>query len=300
MANVDPAAILTFLGDYRQQSSPSHEGWSVGASNQYSSTPRQPSPFVYATESEEEAYALPSTLGSVSISDRNTNYTTASQATRSSRHSVMSSSVFSSRSKGSTAQSSRPARNGPHPTFAAQFAQARDPTNPEGSFTLWCEFCALKNCNATFRGDDEYAWIEHHIHHLHNRFPQQVVCWFCDDVPFVSGRTEERYDNFVVRMQHIRWHIFDEHLTRSDMRPDFHVIQHLRKHNLIDKETFNHAMGYDELPATLRLPGEQELSYDPSYNQPQASWDPTQFAAEEKRHRRRNRERDPSKKKKWT
>lgn len=102
-----------------------------------------------------------------------------------------------------------------------------------------------------FREDEEDAWIEHHARHLRDRFPQQVACWFCDDVPFVSERRADRYTNFVWRMQHIHDHILNDKQTRNNMRPDFHIIQHLWEHELIDGEIFNRAINYSKLPPTV-------------------------------------------------
>ncbi|KAM7217743.1 hypothetical protein V8F06_006877 [Rhypophila decipiens] len=320
-ANVNPAEIWDFINGRRQQSSPSHESWPSTTYSHYNTIPRQASPLAYA-EAETDTSALANTFDLLSVTDTGSNYTTTashktahSSRAPSSRHSVMSSvhsSIFSrphrrgGRSHApSTAPSSRPTRNGNYQNFAHQFAHVNDAA-PEahGAFMLWCEFCDLNNCDAMFRGDDEDAWIDHHIAHLGgDHFPRQLVCWFCDDVPFVSDRTEDRYANFVLRMQHIRGHIFDEHYTRNHMRPDFHVISHLRRYNLIDTETFNHAMGYDELPAGLRLPGD-----DNQYNEPtQSSRDSEPYVVqderrrdqeERRRQRRRDRERD-SNRRRW-
>ncbi|KAM7208467.1 hypothetical protein V8F20_001148 [Naviculisporaceae sp. PSN 640] len=302
MANFTAAEIYDFIDRRRQPSAPAIDGWDYDSYNHYS-TPRQPSPVPYA-ETEADTLALSNAFDSLSVAGSNYTTTASHRTAPSSRHSVMSSkqsSIFSrpNRHGGrrrhnapSTAPSSRPTQNGHQPSFAQQFAHVPEPT-PEAhgnAFMLWCEFCVLKNCDAMFRGDDEEGWIHHHINHLRDHYPRQLVCWFCDDVPFVAERTEDRYANFILRMQHIRGHIFDEHQTRNHMRPDFHVIEHLRRHNLIDNDTFNHAMGYDELPPSLRLPGDDSQAD----GQPQASRDVGQYIVQEesRRHRRRDRDRD--------
>ncbi|KAK3946398.1 hypothetical protein QBC46DRAFT_5262 [Diplogelasinospora grovesii] len=221
------------------------------------------------------------------------NYTTdpragPSQTLRSiaaSSRSTDASSVFSRRPAGrrgnddrsSVGTSSAPPRQAPHRSFVQQFAhQFVPPTAPAltiagpsataavptatGSFVLWCEFCALQNCNATFRGDDEESWIAHHEWHVGDRYPKELMCWFCDHIPFVARHNNERRDNFRLRMQHIRTHIFYDYQTRDDMRPDFHMIEHLHKNRLIDDGLYRHAMRYDELPPELRLPGLAEAN----------------------------------------
>lgn len=121
---------------------------------------------------------------------------------------------------------------------------------------LWCELRDLRGCPAEFSIADTDLWIEHHrVHHLGDRFPSRLVCWFCDHVPFVAAHKRDRYSNFVNRMQHIRQHIWDEYKVPDDMRPDYRMITHLRELGLISKDVYDTAMGYSELPAALRLPG---------------------------------------------
>ena len=128
-------------------------------------------------------------------------------------------------------------------------------------FVLWCEFAALKGCNTIFHGDDEAAWIQHHAQHLGERFPPELVCWFCDDHPhFFAKRTVERRSNFEERMEHIREHIFGDYMTQDLMRPDFYLIEYMYKHGKLDKGAYGHAMAYSELPESLREPFDDEIS----------------------------------------
>jgi hypothetical protein len=151
-------------------------------------------------------------------------------------------------------QSSAPSVGVPQMTFTQQFANPTVPAARQDRQILWCEFCELKGCNATFLLDDEAAWIQHHAQHLQDRFPRRLMCWFCDHVPFVAAHPSHRSHNFVLRMQHIREHIFsDDRLTSEDMRPDFHIVKHLYEHGLLDDAMFKHAMAYDETPEVYRL-----------------------------------------------
>ncbi|KAB5582724.1 hypothetical protein GE09DRAFT_1211360 [Coniochaeta sp. 2T2.1] len=153
---------------------------------------------------------------------------------------------------------------------AVDFAPIND--NPPvaataASHPLWCELCVTRNCSATFRIDQTREWIEHHIRHLRGRFPARLVCWFCDDVSFGNAghSSEDRYADFVDRMEHIRGHISSEYRTRDDMRPDFAMINHLADRGLIDDSMRRLALGYSELPEALHLPGSNASGSAHSY-----------------------------------
>ncbi|AEO61927.1 hypothetical protein MYCTH_96554 [Thermothelomyces thermophilus ATCC 42464] len=169
--------------------------------------------------------------------------------------------------------------------------------------TLWCEFGELLGCAATFRLDDEAGWIEHHVDHLKNKFPKQLVCWFCDHVPFVAGRPNEAFANFVERMQHIREHILGDHrLTSESMRPDFHLVRHLYQNGLLGESRYRQAMSYSELPPAFRLPGDHSSSppsSPPSSRQPLGQRARVQFHDLDKEERRRRRERQASDRRRW-
>ncbi|KAK4678387.1 hypothetical protein QC764_307170 [Podospora pseudoanserina] len=130
------------------------------------------------------------------------------------------------------------------------------PTNwAQQTGELWCEFSELKGCSATFRLDDEFGWIEHHVRHLREKLPVQSRCWFCDDYPFVAESPSDLYPRFYERMQHIRLHIDFERVTSDHMRPDFHVVEHMYRQRLIPEHTYRLAMQFDELPPQLQIPG---------------------------------------------
>ncbi|KAK3387216.1 hypothetical protein B0H63DRAFT_153182 [Podospora didyma] len=205
----------------------------------------------------------------------------------STRRSNAPSTVFSRHSRG--AQSSVGKTTAPPRSVALgrNLVQqiAAGPAGGQDDFILWCEFCELKNCAQTFRGDDEAGWIAHHADHMGDNFPEQLMCWFCDHVPFVADRPTERRANFDLRMQHIRAHVFDEYQAAQQMRPDFFVVEHLHKHGRLDEDTFMHAMGYNELPEALRLP-------DSDPEPPSLFRDQVQFhdlERERRQDRRRNR-----------
>ncbi|KAK3371690.1 hypothetical protein B0T24DRAFT_333343 [Lasiosphaeria ovina] len=227
--------------------------------------------------------------------------------TRTTKSSAMSSSSLFSRPRtryddaSSVGQSLAPTRSiagHPHRTLVQQLAAGPDyaghgQPQQQNSFVLWCEFCVLKGCQVTFRGDDEAGWIEHHARHLEDRFPARLMCWFCDHVPFVASQPAERRANFELRMQHIRAHIFDEYQLSDHMRPDFFVIEHLHKHRLLDEETFRYAMQYNELPAEFRLPPEEPSLLPSSRPLGQSQpYDRGQFHDLEKENRYRRRNRD--------
>jgi hypothetical protein len=141
-----------------------------------------------------------------------------------------------------TAPSSAPSVGVPQMTWIQQFGNPVPPP-PRPHQILWCEFSGLMGCQAIFGLDDEDGWIEHHAWHLNNPFPQRLMCWFCDDFKFVAENPADRHDNFVQRMQHVRGHILEEdRLTSEDIRPDFHMVQHLYACRLISKEKYDWAM----------------------------------------------------------
>jgi hypothetical protein len=198
--------------------------------------------------------------------DAQSEYRIASTPTVASRASTMRSaapsSVFS-RSRADTAssvgQSSAPSRGGPRVPFAGLPNPSTGPRRSDE--ILWCEFARLKNCRATFPLDEEAAWIQHHVDHLRDLFPRQLMCWFCDHVPFVAQHPSHGFANFEERMLHVRGHIFDDpRFTIRAMRPDLHMVTHLYQNGLLSHERYKAAMEYDETPAACRLPGSQSHS----------------------------------------
>ena len=122
---------------------------------------------------------------------------------------------------------------------------------------LWCEICALKNHTTTFAMDNINQWIEHHMIHLDFKPPSLSVCWFCDNVVFRSGDSNQNDPtrSFYDRMEHIWRHITEENFGVSDMRPDFHMVKHLKEIGLISEDEFEKSSQYSELPMHLRIPG---------------------------------------------
>lgn len=125
----------------------------------------------------------------------------------------------------------------------------------ESGRRLWCEFMHLVGCSEAFHLDDELRWIGHHVSHMNNFFPHEVMCWFCDQQTFTAGHLNNVRANFERRMLHIREHILgDARLSPERMRPDFPMIQHLHDHALLDDGIYHHAMSYSESPEEFPLP----------------------------------------------
>ncbi|KAL2021557.1 hypothetical protein VTK56DRAFT_7056 [Thermocarpiscus australiensis] len=200
--------------------------------------------------------------------DAQSEYTTTSRATSRAytAKSAAPSSIFSSlRSRddgrSSVGQSSAPSVGFAGPTFEQQFVAGPAALQGADRSELWCEFSELKSCPARFRLDDEAGWIQHHIRHLRDRFPQQLMCWFCDHVRFIAEHPAEGFATFELRMQHIRGHILDDHRLSSEvMRPDFYVVEHLYQRGMLSESMYRHAMSFDETPEAYRLPGSYTYS----------------------------------------
>jgi hypothetical protein len=163
-----------------------------------------------------------------------------------------------------------------------------------GSQRLWCEFSVLKGCNAEFALDDDFVWIAHHALHQQDKFPMQLVCWFCDHVPFQATRPHDSYANFEERMLHIRGHIVDDYATVEHQRPDFHMIGHLYRLGLLDKETYARVQEYTELPDAYRLtyPQPSEEPLDPSDDW--VTYDDRKERRQERRQERRRNHHEAS------
>ncbi|KAK0635000.1 hypothetical protein B0T17DRAFT_586643 [Bombardia bombarda] len=299
---VDPDDVFGFLRSNGYNAAAYDDGPRVFLEG-YNNAPRQPPPLMYDLQSMTDDRDIASISGSHYTT--NTAATTRSHATRSTK-SKKPDSVFSRSSSyctyggASSVQSSVvPPLVAPHRSFVQQFnsdtATGSLPPAPNShpSFELWCEFCELQNCNATFRGDDEAGWMQHHADHLGGVFPESFMCWFCDDhISFVAHKPAERREKFEDRMGHIRGHIFDEYKTREDMRPDFHVIEVMGQQHLLDEDTFRYAMHYTELPRPLRLPGDNPGArpLGRPAQQPQERGQYHDLEKERRHHRRHNRD----------
>lgn len=119
-------------------------------------------------------------------------------------------------------------------------------------FVLPCEFITLETCEVIFELDRTDAWIDHIItRHLRNRLPARAICWFCDtwtyDDTGINFHNNRRLA-FKYRMEHIRSHI-NAGKTVNDIRPDFHMLDHLYNHKLISEVDFNrYRKRYHDLP----------------------------------------------------
>ncbi|KAI0142376.1 hypothetical protein F4776DRAFT_503703 [Hypoxylon sp. NC0597] len=140
-------------------------------------------------------------------------------------------------------------------TVATQYTQSQGgyynmlPNPTPGTFRLPCEFVGLGSCDETFNYDETEAWIEHIIvNHLKDKLPSKAVCWFCDEYPFdaKAPQVRDRRLNFHNRMEHIRDHIVSEGKTANDIRPDFHMLDHLRQHGLIPETTYHQVRRWHE------------------------------------------------------
>ncbi|OAA44297.1 hypothetical protein NOR_04025 [Metarhizium rileyi] len=118
---------------------------------------------------------------------------------------------------------------------------------------LPCEFEKFSGCSMTFSIDDENRWINHIINeHLHGCLPKFSICWFCDgrDAEFrcLTNQTEAQISCYRRRMYHIADH-FRYGKTAADIRPDFHFLDHLHNHQLIDEAVFQWAKKQGEFPS---------------------------------------------------
>ncbi|KAI1397776.1 hypothetical protein F4819DRAFT_63101 [Hypoxylon fuscum] len=139
---------------------------------------------------------------------------------------------------------------------------------PAGTFDLPCEFVGIGSCDVTFRYEDTEAWIEHIINqHLRNKLPNKALCWYCDDFWFdAKEQTQgDRRMNFQNRMYHIREHIANGK-TANDIRPDFPMLEHLLRHNLISEGRYNEYRRYNEVPCPR---SQMSHIYPPGYVPPE-------------------------------
>lgn len=122
---------------------------------------------------------------------------------------------------------------------------------PAHAYKLPCEFYAIGGCETFFDYNDNEAWMEHIlVNHLQDKLPSKADCWYCTTYTFsikdprVHG---DRRLNFQYRMDHIRDHIADGKAA-AEMMPDFHMLDHLLKHNLITEGRYNEVRRWHVLP----------------------------------------------------
>ncbi|KAI0601885.1 hypothetical protein F4775DRAFT_358528 [Biscogniauxia sp. FL1348] len=141
-----------------------------------------------------------------------------------------------------------------------------DDPAPQTDGMLPCEFVGLTSCNAVFQLHDVRTWIEHIIGHLEGKLPSKVHCWYCDGQVFDAQGRRHLRANFEDRMQHICNHIRTEHRTAHDIRPDYHMLNHLHHYRLIPEEQYRLARDWKEAP---RCDGIMPPNYIPPPKQKQ-------------------------------
>ena len=142
-------------------------------------------------------------------------------------------------------------------TYAASvtsFSSEVDGIPNLGNATYPCEFAGFTDCPQRFEIGEEEAWI-HHIMgaHLQNILPNESRCWFCDHAKFVtrSNQFAAKQACFRQRMHHIAHHIREDVNIRGlRIRPDFELLDHLERHQLISAEIAAEAKLYSEMPHT--------------------------------------------------
>ncbi|KAH8888251.1 hypothetical protein GQ53DRAFT_260789 [Thozetella sp. PMI_491] len=203
-----------------------------------------------------EPFAWPQSTDSEMSSRKNYTFSTESESSR-----VPSLFDGSARRGRESDSMSHPSARPAHATlsFVQQFHQQMDFLQPHPHINgphLWCELKVPQNCPATFALDDVEGWIEHHMDHMHDQFPAACICWFCDHVVFPSQAYPlEPVSNFRLRMEHIHSHIWDEDRTLTDMRPDFHMLDHLLSIGVLTRQQRRQMSRFNELPDRLRHPG---------------------------------------------
>ncbi|KAI1418109.1 hypothetical protein F5Y13DRAFT_35298 [Hypoxylon sp. FL1857] len=202
-----------------------------------------------------------------------------------------------------TSYSSYPGSVSTSYTATTQYTQASDgggyynqlPNPAPGAYALPCEFVGLGSCDVTYHYEDTEAWIEHIItDHLQDRLPSKAVCWFCDTYTFDAKSREARNDrrlNFHNRMEHIRQHITDGK-TAHDMRPDFHMVDHLYRHRLISQDTYNRVRRWHE---PLLSPENTRHVYPPNYIPPERRMQQERSVMAQIDHDKEDRQRKKSK-----
>ncbi|KAJ9141972.1 hypothetical protein NKR23_g7571 [Pleurostoma richardsiae] len=132
-------------------------------------------------------------------------------------------------------------------TFASQ-VETR-PGQPSSHRWLPCEFHYLKRCNVRFSAEDVERWIEHIAGHMHHRFPEHTMCWFCDDFEFPASEfLGDTRDAFSKRMCHIRDHLVEEGRKVTDIRPDFPLLKHLYEQGIVTEEEYQYYTSFTENP----------------------------------------------------
>ncbi|KAL7933940.1 hypothetical protein V8C35DRAFT_302829 [Trichoderma chlorosporum] len=120
---------------------------------------------------------------------------------------------------------------------------------------LPCELHWFGGCDEKFDLRDGVGWTDHvETQHLRLIFPSQSRCWFCDEVfrarPDDSERQLGAQLCFAKRMRHIARH-YEQGEDTNNIRPDFDLLNHLRRNGLISERDFQRAKRLHEDPLQL-------------------------------------------------
>ncbi|KAK1481380.1 hypothetical protein CCUS01_04493 [Colletotrichum cuscutae] len=126
---------------------------------------------------------------------------------------------------------------------------------PPSNNMLYCEFQPWTGCREQFRLDDVDSWIRHTENiHLKGAYPAACVCWFCDDFDFKVGqRCPDPGENWSQRMRHIAHHMLHDAYRFEQRRPDFSLLVHLNRYNMIPPQSFQQAINASEGPRTQNV-----------------------------------------------
>lgn len=128
-------------------------------------------------------------------------------------------------------------------------------------YELHCEFEFL-GCNVTFHPTATISYTSHAASHfLKYRPPRKTCCIFCNR----EFEHADRDKSWRQRMQHIADH-FHGGLRVEHTRPDFHVIEYMRKKNILSVEDYKVAIRFSERPYCDGL-------VDRGYRPPERKWE---------------------------
>lgn len=154
-------------------------------------------------------------------------------------------------------------------------------------YNLVCEFIFI-GCNVHFHPEDVEAWISHSASHFGPAGPpSKSVCTFCD-APYAVFEADDRDKCWRNRMLHINDHFAN---NETILRPDFWVLEHMKRNGLISPEDYHMAMGYTERP---KLKTRVPFSYqtDAMKRKVERSLEERDDVGKERRQMRKERRRD--------
>ncbi|KAF7923939.1 hypothetical protein EAE99_006600 [Botrytis elliptica] len=118
---------------------------------------------------------------------------------------------------------------------------------PQSNIVLPCEFI-WNDCGVTFNSEDFENWFAHSLTHFKNLPPpSKCFCHFCDKE---FEDIDNSYKNWRNRMIHSRDHFLD---GKTNIQPDFLVIEYMWKNNLIDEADYTLTKQYIEYPSISNL-----------------------------------------------